>query len=191
MVKLSRRQVKKRSLRRRTAKKRVMKRRAMKGGYKRGELGTFNRQKVPGLILYTVTIEKDETGENIRYILDFSTAGSLTTYIMGKKNIDEIMAEYTKTLIEAFKVTNNGSQDLIADAIKQIFEGGIDLAKTRKLSLTDMKDSQFVQMQLFENDDMKGKVITFEKGVGGDMGLYYENLTSGFGSGWKLKSVNK
>jgi hypothetical protein len=162
----------------------------MKGGYKKGDLGTFNRQEAPGVILYTVTIENDETGQNIRYILDFSTAGTITTFIMGKKNIDDIIKKYAQTLIDAFNVSNESSMVQITDAIKQIFEGGIDMAKTRKLSLTDMKDSQFVQMQLFEKDEMKGEVINFEKGEGGDMGLYYENLTSKFGTGWKLKSVN-
>lgn len=186
MVKLSRRQVKKRSLRRRTAKKRVMKRRAMKGGYKKGELGTFNRNKTRfGGVLYSLKIEMDETGENMRYILDFSQAGRVISGLMALKNIDSIIAEYANTLIEAFKVTNESSRVLITDAIRQIFEGGIPMAKTRKLSLTDMTDSQFVQMQLFENDETKGEVITFEKGADADIGSYYATLPE-----WALKKID-
>ena len=192
MVKQSRRQVglKKRSMRRRTAKKRVMKRRTMKGGYKNGELGTFNRQKFPGLVLYTVKIEKDETGENMRYIMDFSTVGRIVAGIMDRKNIENITKEYAQTLIDAFGVSNESSIQIIMDTMMNVFEGGVNGAKTRKLIITDMVTNNFVKMQLVENGDNKGDVITFEKGPGASLGGYYEKLTTGYVNGYKLKKVS-
>ncbi len=162
----------------------------MKGGYKNGELGTFNRQKLPGLVLYTVKIEKDETGENMRYIMDFSTVGRIVAGIMDRKNIENITKEYAQTLIVAFGVSNPSSIQIIMDTMMKVFEGGVNGAKTRKLIITDMVTNNFVQMQLVENGDNKGDVITFEKGPDASLGGYYEKLTTGFASGYKLTKVS-
>jgi hypothetical protein len=161
----------------------------MKGGYKNGELGKFKRQKIPGLVLYTVEIEKDETGENMRYIMDFSTVGRIVAGFMDRKNIENITTEYAQTLIDAFGVSNPSSIVIITDTMMKVFDGGVNSAKTRKLIITDMVNNNFVQMQLVENGNNKGDVITFEKGSGASLGGYYEKLTAGFGSGYKLKRV--
>lgn len=151
MVKLSRRQVKKRSLRRRTAKKRVMKRRAMKGGAY-NDVGTYYRFKELPEVLYELTSEKDTDG-NMTYTLKFNKSNIVSIKKFGITVPDSLIIKtYKDTFIKAFDVRDDISKTNIEELMNKLFAGGVEGAKTRKLVITEKNNEKFVTIQLVEND---------------------------------------